>query len=71
MKPKAPIWNVYTLREIGGKTVAKCRDCETSVSAKSDRLRSHKIKCGVVTKNTPHKRPLNINDVDENPISVT
>ena len=67
MKPKDPIWNMYTLCEVGGKTVVKCRDCETSVSAKSDKLRSHKIKCGAVTKNTPHKRSLDTNDTDENP----
>ena len=36
MKSKDPIWNMYTLCEVDGKTVAKCRDCETSVSAKSD-----------------------------------
>ena len=62
---------MYTLCEVGGKTVDKCRECETSVSAKSDRLRNHKIKCGAVTKNTPHNRPLNNNNIDEKPISVT
>jgi len=67
---EAPIWNMYTLCEVGGKIVAKCRDCETSVSAKSDRLRNHMIKCGAVTKNTPHKRTLDTDDIDQNPTSV-
>ena len=59
--------------EVGGKTVVKCRDsdCETSVSAKSDRLRNHKMKCGLAKKNTPHKRSLDTNDIDENPITPT
>jgi hypothetical protein len=53
---------MYTLCEVNGKTVVKCRDCncKTSVSAKSDRLRNHKIKCGAVKKNTPYKSPLDI-----------
>ena len=59
--------------EDGGKTVVKRRvsDCETSVRAKSDILKNHKIKCGAVTKNTPYKRPLDTNDIDENPTTPT
>ena len=71
MKPKDPIWNIYTLCEVGVKTIVKCRDCDTSLGDKNVRLRNHKIKCGTVTKNTPHKRPFVTNDVDKNPTSVT
>jgi len=66
MKPKDPIWNMYTLCEVGGKTVATCMDCETSVGAESDRLKNHKMKCGAAKKNTPQKRSLDTNDADEN-----
>ena len=62
---------MYTLCEVDVKTVDKCRNCETSVSGESDRLRNHKIKRGAVTKNTPHKRSLDTNDIDENPTGVT
>ena len=46
---------------VNGKTTAKCKDCSTSVSAKSDRLRTHKQKCSarLVTKPS-QKRPLDI-----------
>ena len=37
------------------KWQVKYRDYETSVRAKSDRLRNHNIKYGAVTKNTPYK----------------
>ena len=51
---------LYTkMCEVGGNTVAKCRDCETPVSAKSDRLRNHRIKYGAVT------------NTDENPTTPT
>jgi len=67
MKPKDPIWSMYTMCEVGGKTVAKCRDCKTSVSAKGDRLKNYKMKCGAAKKNTPHKRSLDTIGTDENP----
>ena len=53
------------------KTVDKCRDCETSVSAKSDILRNHNIKCGAVTKNTSHKSSFDTNYIDENSTTPT
>jgi len=61
---------MYTLCEVDVKTVDKCRNCETSVSGESDRLRNHKIKRGAVTKNTPHKRSLDTNDIDSQLICV-
>ena len=60
MKPKDPVWNMFTMCDVGGKTVAKCKDCNSSVSAKSDRLRNHKQKCGAGATNTPKKRPLEV-----------
>ena len=61
MKPKDPIWGLYDLVVVNGKTTAKCKDCSTSVSAKSDRLRTLKQKCSarLVTKPS-QKRPLDI-----------
>jgi hypothetical protein len=56
MKPKDPIWNMYTLCKVDGKTIAKGRNCETSVSVKSDRVKNHNMKCDAAKKNTPHAR---------------
>ena len=39
MKPKDPIWGLYDLVVENGKTTAKCKDCNTSISAKSDHLK--------------------------------
>ena len=69
MKPNDHIWNMYTLCEVKGKTFDKCMDCDTSASAKSDR--NHKIKCGAVTKNVPHKRSFDTNNIDVNPTTPT
>ena len=55
MKPKDPVWNMFTICEMNGKNVAICKDCNSSVSAKSDRLHNHSKKC-VPTK-TPQKWP--------------
>ena len=67
MKPNDHIWNMYTLCEVKGNTSVKCMDCETSASAKSNRLKNHKIQCGAVTKNAPHKRSFDTNNIDVNP----
>ena len=40
MNPKDPKWNFYEVTEI-----TKCRECGTVVSAKSDRLKTHREKC--------------------------
>ena len=33
MKPKDPVWNMFTIYEMNGKNVAICKDCNSSVSA--------------------------------------
>ena len=53
MKPKDPVWNMFTIYEMNGKNVVICKDFNSSVSAKSDRL--HSKKC--VPTRTPQKRP--------------
>lgn len=45
MKPKDPVWNYFDIIETGNKKQAKCKDCGSIVSAKSDRLRAHRLKC--------------------------
>ena len=42
MKPKDPVWNMFTICEMNGKDVAICKDCNSSVSAKSDRVSAQK-----------------------------
>ena len=34
IKPKDPVWNMFTVCEMNGKNVAICKDCNSSVSAK-------------------------------------
>ena len=48
-RPVDPIWQVFVRVSTDGK-VAKCTECETMVSAKVERLRSHRQKCKVPNK---------------------
>jgi len=58
MKPRDAIWNFYNLVEEGKNTKAVCKECNTEVSAKVIRLRSHRFKCPAVCKpQTATKRP--------------
>ena len=46
MKPKDPIWKYFSLVEEGEKIkTAICKVCDAVVSAKAERLRSHRLKC--------------------------
>ena len=57
MKPEYPMWNMFTILvcEMNGKNVAICKDCNSSVRAKSDRLHDHSKRC--VPTRTPQKWP--------------
>lgn len=46
MKPRDPIWKYYFVVEEGTKIKnAICKVCNTVVSAKVLRLKSHRVKC--------------------------
>ena len=42
-KPKDPIWDFYNVIGEGENKVAMCKDCDSSASAKSERLKVHNI----------------------------
>ena len=68
-RPVDPIWQVYVRVSTDGKVPkAKCTEseCETMVSAKVERLRAHRQKCKVVSKecNSPRKRPVADTEID-------
>lgn len=43
MNPKDLIWNFFYLTEDGGKI--KCKDCKMVISTKSERFKTHRLKC--------------------------
>ena len=45
MKPKDSIWNLVDIIEDGTKKTAQCKGCKLFVSAKSERLKAHRLKC--------------------------
>ena len=49
VKRKDPECCFFYIIEDGSKTIAKCKVCKQTVSAKIKRLKSHKSKCVVQT----------------------
>ena len=62
MKAKNPMWGFYTITVEGKKQTAKCNDCQTIVSAKADRLKSHRERCPGLPKQTHKRRHEEIED---------
>ena len=62
MKAKNPIWGFYTITVEGKKQTAKRNDCQTIVSAKADRLKSHRERCPGLPKQTHKRRHEEIED---------
>ena len=73
MKPKDPIWNFYEVTEEGSKKITKCRECGTVVSAKSDRLKTHREKCAGLSLSQPPEKVIETNPkvdiVDDVPVA--
>ena len=62
MKPKNPVWNCFLVIEENGKKTAKCKDCGVQVSAKSERLQSHRLKCADLKVKPSRKRFLDMHN---------
>ena len=50
-RPRDPIWDHFTVIEVGGKKSAQCKTCLGTQSMKADRMKAHHKKCIQIANN--------------------